>query len=296
MTSPRQPSVRPPAVAGHFYPLDAARCRAEAESFLKLHEASESSRRWIGGIVPHAGWICSGAVAGQTIATLAQQGPVEVVVVFGAVHTPLPLDAAALDSHERWRVPLGESALPRELQQRLAQRGTLFTVDDRFHAREHAVEVNLPLIQLAFPNAAVLPIEVPAIEAAELIGRKTAQTLSEANVRAIYLASSDFTHYGPNYGFTPAGVGPRAMAWAKDNDRRLLDLICGMAADRIVPEAAQRFNACGAGAIAAMLAACRELGAREGKLLTHTTSYETLAQVAPQPPTNAVGYASVVVG
>jgi AmmeMemoRadiSam system protein B len=55
-------------------------------------------------------------------------------------------------------------------------------------------------------------------------------------------------------------------------------------------------SACGGGAIAAMLAACRELGAMEARVLRHASSYETLRDVAPQPATNAVGYAAVVVG
>jgi AmmeMemoRadiSam system protein B len=64
----------------------------------------------------------------------------------------------------------------------------------------------------------------------------------------------------------------------------------------IVPEVRARHSACGAGAIAAMLAASKELGASRATLLRHTNSFETLAQVAPQPPDNAVGYASIVVG
>lgn len=296
MVRPNESSVRPPAVAGRFYPAGAAQCRSLAESYLKPDPAALQQQRWFGGVVPHAGWICSGAIAGQTIATLAAQGPVDVVVVFGAIHTPLPTQCAALDTHQRWALPAGESAVAGELGQSLQHCGNLFVADGRFHSMEHAVEVNVPLLQLAFPGAPILPIEVPAIGAAELIGRKTAQTLAATGLKAVYLASSDFTHYGTNYRFTPAGVGAPAMQWTKDNDRRLLDLITALAADRIVPEVQQHHNACGAGAIAAMLAACREMGASSSRVLRHATSYETLAEVAPQPPTNAVGYASIVVG
>ena len=115
-------------------------------------------------------------------------------------------------------------------------------------------------------------------------------------LRAVFLASSDLTHYGANYGLVPAGTGPAGLQWAADNDRRLLDLIAGMEVERIVPEVRKHLNACGAGAIAAMLAACREMGAAEARLVWHTNSYETLAGVAPQSPDNAVGYAAVVVG
>jgi AmmeMemoRadiSam system protein B len=63
-----------------------------------------------------------------------------------------------------------------------------------------------------------------------------------------------------------------------------------------VQEVKEHSNACGGGAIAAMLGACRELGATHATVLRHTNSYETLADVAPQRPDNSVGYAAVVVG
>jgi AmmeMemoRadiSam system protein B len=115
-------------------------------------------------------------------------------------------------------------------------------------------------------------------------------------LKAVYLASSDFTHYGTNYRFTPAGVGTAAMDWAKKNDQRLLNLIAGMQSERVINEVMEHQNACGAGAIVAMLEACKVAGASGAKILRHATSYETLAEIAPQPPTNAVGYAAVVVG
>lgn len=286
---------RMPAVAGRFYPASATECRRQAESFLEI--APDIDKRWMGGIVPHAGWVCSGAIAGQTIATLArQQGPVDVVVVFGAIHTPVRVSFAALDSHARWMLPGGEAEVPVELQAKLLEVGDSFAVEERLHHDEHAVEVEVPLIQLAFPSAAVLPIETPPIESAEAMGRAVARVIRDANLKAVYLASSDLTHYGPSYGFAPVGVGEEAMLWSKENDRRLLDLVEGMRIEGILSEARQRRSACGPGAIAAMMAACREHGATAGRVLRHATSYETLAEVHPQPPTNAVGYAAVVVG
>lgn len=301
MAKPNDPSARPPAVAGRFYPADAEACRAEAQHYLDLARPTASAEMpgaWTGGIVPHAGWVCSAAIAARTLAAIAATHPnPDVVVVFGAVHTPVRgVDFAALDSHARWSFPTSDISLPQDLQAHLVTKGNLFRVEPRLHAHEHAVEVEVPLIQLAFPNATILPVEVPAIDVAPLIGRKAAQTLARQDVTAVYLASSDLTHYGPGYGYAPVGVGPAAMRWTKDNDRRLLDLALARDPGAIVPESEQRLNACGAGAIAAMLAACNELGATRASLLSHATSYETLRDVAPQPPTNAVGYAALVVG
>jgi len=288
-----------------FYPAEADACRALARSFVESASATMTERvtgaNWIGGIVPHAGWICSGAIAGQTIAALAairRDRPVDVVVVFAAVHSAAPIEVAALDSHSAWTVPGGDSELPEELERRLTESSTnLFRVDERFHRREHAVEVELPLIQVAWPKAQVLPIEVPVIDEAIEIGVATARRIQESGLSAVYLASSDLTHYGPAYEFTVAGDGERALEWAKGNDRRLLTLVTDMRVEQVVPEVRDRMNACGGGAIAAMMAACREHGAKSGDVLRHANSFETLAEVAPRHgPENAVGYASVVIG
>jgi AmmeMemoRadiSam system protein B len=286
-------------MAGRFYPADPDECQRQAMAALhrtKPSPALAGARPWIGGIVPHAGWVCSGAIAGQTIATIARTTRPDVVVVFGAIHTPLPLEGAALDTHARWSVPGGETALPTEVSTRLAETRTYFHVDARFHDREHAVEVELPLLQQAFLGKPVLPIEVAPDDDAPAVGRAVAKVLADLNLSPVFLASSDLTHYGPDYHFTPAGIGAQALDWAMDNDRRVLELVTRLADEYVVPEVHNRFNACGAGAIAAMLAACKAFGATSAEVLRHTNSFEILFPIDPQAPTNAVGYASVVVG
>jgi AmmeMemoRadiSam system protein B len=285
-----------------FYPAEPGACRAAAERFIRTPHAlpapTEGFGEVHGGIVPHAGWVCSGAIAGQTIGALAAaRAHVDVVIVFGAVHTPGDLDVAALSSHDTWREPSEDSVVAEEIEAKLSERGgALFVTDDRFHENEHAVEVELPLIQAAWPGVRIVPIEVPLVDDAETIGRQAAAAVMQTGLSAVYLASSDLTHYGPAYGFTPVGVGESGLAWAKDNDRRVLELVTGLAVQRVVPDVRARMNACGGGAIAAMMAACREAGSTRASVLNHASSYETLRTVAPQPPTNAVGYASVILG
>jgi MEMO1 family protein len=304
VTLPKEPGIRRPAVAGKFYPADPNECRAWAQRY--VDRAAQKSRPIVtageirtprGGVVPHAGWICSGAIAGETIGTLKTGMPdADLIVVFGAIHTGIPTRTAALDSHATWLEPGGESAVVEDVRQGLSEKPESFVVDDRFHLREHAVEVELPLIEVAWPKASILPVEVPlAINAIE-IGRETAKRVMQSNYRVLFLASSDLTHYGPDYGFAPGGIGTHGLAWAKQNDRQLLDRLEKFEIDAIVPEVAMRQSACGGGAIAAMLAACREYGAGSATVLTHASSYETLKDVAPQTPDNAVGYASVIVG
>lgn len=284
-------------MAGRFYPADPAQCRQAAKTYLQRAAVPvEVKRPCIGGLVPHAGWVCSAAIAAQTLAAMVAQSGVDTVVVFGAVHTPLPLQGAALDTHSAWGVPTGSSLVKEELNAKLLEWPQHFRSDPRFHEHEHAVEVELPLIQDAFPGVSILPVEVAPDDSASAIGRETAQAMQKLNLKPIFLASSDLTHYGPDYGFTPAGVGPAALDWAMDNDCRLLDLTLHLSDEQIVPEVRGRFNACGAGAIAAMLAAAKEFGASQAQLISHANSFQTLRNVAPQPPTNAVGYASLVVG
>jgi len=299
-------SVRTPAVAGSFYPGVPAECRATAIAMLNAGVTANrglglgqmpNAPVYAGGIVPHAGWICSGVVAGQTIAAIVAGRPdVDVVVVFGAIHVPLAVDRAMLDTFDRWSEPFGDSIPAGELRRALAASPGSFAADDRFHQREHAVEVELPLLQIAWPQARVLAVQTPPIESAVEIGRQTARAVKAMGLRAVYLASSDMTHYGPNYRFSPWGTGMTALERAKENDRRVLQAVTDMRPEAIVPIVRAEQSACGAGAIAAMMAACQESGATHARLLRHTTSFETLAGLVDQSSDNAVGYAAMVVG
>jgi hypothetical protein len=289
-------------VAGTFYPAQAAQCREAVSQLMTAarQSAGDASRlgesAGIGAIIPHAGWICSGAIAAEGIAALANRRPqVDVVVVFGAIHTPVAVEPSVLDSYGRWAAPGGETSVTTQLREQLAA-GKGFVIDDRFHLHEHAVEVELPLIQSAWPGGKILPIEVPPNPRAVEVGRSAARAVAAAGLSAVYLASSDLTHYGPNYRFTPAGIGPIALQWAMENDRRLLRVVTDMRPENVVPEVLSHGNACGGGAIAAMMAACLEHGGKKAVVLKHTNSYQTLASVAPQPPDNAVGYAAVWIG
>jgi AmmeMemoRadiSam system protein B len=74
----------------------------------------------------------------------------------------------------------------------------------------------------------------------------------------------------------------------------LIDLLLEMDAEHVVERARQEMSACGAGAMAATISACRELGATRGRLLTHTTSAEVMRGIGGRPEEDAVGYAGVI--
>jgi AmmeMemoRadiSam system protein B len=253
--------------------------------------ASEPSAYALGGILPHAGWLYSGNTAGATVAALKGQEP-DTCVVFGAVHVH-GVSHPALSDHSGWKSPLGTVACDMELGKEILRRGMgMIVADGEAHQREHSIEIEVPFLQRNFPRAKLLALMVPAAREAVRVGEIAAEAAGALGRRVLYLGSTDLTHYGPRYGFTPRGIGMEALRWCKEtNDRRMLDLIRELRAEDAVPEAAGHRNACGAGAIAAALAAARSSGATRGEILCHTTSHDVLPEGSP---TDFVGYAAAV--
>jgi len=195
---------------------------------------------------------------------------------------------------ERWRTPLGDVEVDEELADRLMHSAPhgLITHDLKAHQEEHSLEVVVPLVQHYFPKARILPILVPPSDKAVELGVILAGALSKDSRDVAILGSTDLTHYGPRYHFTPHGSGTEGFTWAKSvNDRRFIDLMLAMNAECVIPECADHHNACGPGAVAAALAAVRTMGARRGTLLLHTTSHETAPETSKA---DAVGYAGLV--
>lgn len=304
-------SVRRPAVAGQFYPDSEEACRSEVQACLAaadgmratdspdseaavLRQALRDGRQIaLGGVVPHAGWICSGAVAAEVLAVLCQRRDLDTVVIFGAAHR-LMSKKAVLWAQDAWATPMGEMAIDDQLANAVLAASQEVEEEPDAHRSEHSIEVQLPFIQYLAPSVRLLPILVPHLAPAPAIGLAVAEQARLLDRRVVLVGSTDLTHYGPRYGFTPKGSGPEGLAWAKTrNDPRLLELACRMEADRIVPEAKRRQNACGAGAVAATIAACQRSGATQGVLLRHTTSGEVLKD-RYGPMNDTVGYAGIV--
>ena len=289
-------SQRSPAVAGQFYPASLKQCRAEVAQYLSA--AEPAARRVtpvhpVAGIVPHAGWVCSGAVAAEVIQAVGRDPDIETFVVFGAIHRVRGRQAS-VDPEGSWITPLGEIAIDEELARAVLAASPLLVADAHSHVPEHSIEVQVPFIQYIRPAARLLPILVPPAEGAAEVGRVVAEQVRALGRKAVFLGSTDLTHYGPRYFFTPKGIGAEGLTWARNvSDRRLIDLCLRLAADEIVPEANANHNACGSGAVAATLAVARQCGATESRLCRHTTSAEVLREKLG-PMTDSVGYAGIV--
>jgi len=290
---------RLPVVAGQFYPASENQCRKEVSEYLAALPASPDEQAWIAesapiaGIVPHAGWVCSGAVAGQVIRACAQDEAIETFVVFGAVHL-MTGPQAVVYAEGSWQTPLGETVIDEELASSAVAASPFIVADGSAHSGEHSIEVQLPFLQYVAPSARLLPIMVPPSSTAHQVGQVVAEQARSLGRKAVFLGSTDLTHYGPRYRFTPQGMGPDALRWAKEvNDRRVIDLCLRLAAAEVVGEASQHHNACGGGAIAATLGAARTCGATRARLCQHTTSAEVLRDRLGDMA-DAVGYAGIL--
>jgi AmmeMemoRadiSam system protein B len=195
-----------------------------------------------------------------------------------------------------WQTPLGTVEIDERLADRICSQTNLVQVDAYAHENEHSIEVQIPFIQHLFSQARIVPIVVPPLGNAHEVGQAVARTVQTYEADVLFVGSTDLTHYGPRYQFTPKGIGPDSLRWSKDeNDRRLIDLIVAMRADQIVSEVQTHQNACGAGAIAATVAACGQIGASQAVVLEHTTSAEVLGEQFG-PMGDSVGYAGIVFG
>jgi len=284
---------RPPAVAGLFYPASAAECRA---GILRCRAAAPeripAGRRAVAALAPHAGWAFSGPTMAAALAPLEAEDP-DLVILFGADHHGLRRGRCSVDPSGAWRTPVGDAAVDGEVAAALAA-DPASGVDPapEAHGPEHSIEVLVPFLVAALPGARILPVIVPPGAGGAAAGEAAVRAARRCGRRAVAVGSSDLTHYGERYGFLPRGIGAAAHRWSKEeNDREILDRAAAFDPAGVEASFRRRRNACGPGAMAAVAAAARALGADRAALLRHTTSAEVLGE---EEPDAWVGYAAMV--
>jgi len=288
--------VREPVVAGRFYPATREECLRHIAALLPKAPFEGGPARPVAGIVPHAGWFFSGETALAVLGAISAKRTPKTFVIFGAVHTGGAQRNAVFPSGG-WQTPLGLAQIDERLAGEILARGTGLVADDpQAHEDEHSIEVQVPLIQHLVPEAKIVPISVLPDEKAAAVGRLVGEVIRSLDADAVCLGSTDLTHYGSPYGFTPMGRGEAGVRWMRqENDRRMLDLMCRLDAEAVVAEARTHSNACGPGAVAATLAAARELGAARGHVVQYTTSYDVMRERTGRTDAEAaVGYGGVV--
>ena len=287
--------TRKPIVAGQFYPGQHDSCVNEINEFNDQIPPFESLPDTIvAAIVPHAGWAFSGKLAAMVFSAIKQQhDKVHTFVIFGAAHSYFGQTPAVYPSGS-WITPLGESFIDEELARQLTARNTAVS-DVHAHSSEHSIEVQMPFIQHLFAGAKILPIVVPPSERAVLLGKAVAKIVSQSEKKIVCIGSTDLTHYGPRYGFTPVGTGSDALKWASEvNDKQFIDLAVKLDAERLMTNAAENCNACGPGAAAAAVTVAKELAKTSGMLLAHTTSNKIMAERKSPTSSDCVGYAAII--
>jgi AmmeMemoRadiSam system protein B len=289
--------TRKPVVAGQFYPDSRRSCLADIQRCIESGTLeAELPRSVVAGIVPHAGWTFSGPLAAMVFSAIKRQSHnVATFIICGACHGyfgPRP----AVEDHDQWETPLGNVVVDTNLRDMLV-RDNLVEVEPAAHRREHSIEVQVPFIQFLFPQAKILPILVPPVATPVEFGERLAGRVSTLGSSLVFIGSTDLTHYGPRYGFTPMGAGPEGLRWASEvNDRRFIDLAARLEASELLTGAMDNGNACGPGAAAAVVAAARKAGAAKGYLLAHTNSNEILLKETGTISRESVGYVAIVFG
>jgi AmmeMemoRadiSam system protein B len=241
---------------------------------------AEPVKNSVAGVAPHAGWSFSGSIACQVFQSLTAE--VQTIVVVGG-HLP-PHSGLLAAFEEGYETPLGVVTADLELLELL--REVLSLGEDRF--TDNTVEVQLPLLRHLHPGAKALHLRASPSEEALQLGTELAAAAGRLNRKIAVVGSTDLTHYGDNYGFTPKGTGAQAVRWVKEvNDRRIIEALLAVNPQRAIDLAASDHSACSAGGAAAAARFAELNGTAGGRLLEYRTSYD----LSPSP--FFVGYAGI---
>jgi hypothetical protein len=266
--------IRPPAVAGRFYPDDPDRLRAAVDSLLA--SGQEQKIRARACMVPHAGYVYSGAVAGEVYRRL--EIPARVILL-GPRHFPRGASLAIV-SDGAWQTPLGMAPIDHLLAEKICRAFPLLREDAVAHSTEHSLEVQLPFLQRLVPTFAFVPIVIgPAHwEQLEALGKALAAVITAEHEPILLVASSDMNHY-------------ESDAVTRVKDRKAIDRILTLAPRELFDTVrSEDISMCGYAAATATLVAARELGAARGELVRYATSGEVNGDL-----NEVVGYAGMII-
>ncbi len=274
--------VRTPAVAGMFYPKEKEELKTVIHDCF-LHQfgpgkipPTASDEKIFGVISPHAGYMYSGPVATNSFYSISSQKP-ELVIITGPNHWGLGCNVAVMKEGV-WKTPLGEVEVDTECAIEINKISKDIELDFFSHTRDHSLEVQLPMLQQVYSHKfKILPIILinQDYHTAKKVGSAIAKIAKMK--KTMIIGSSDFTHYEENN-------------FAHKQDSALIEPILDLDLDRfyrILQE--NQVSACGYGAIASTMVACKELGAKGGRLLKYATSGDVTGDKS-----SVVGYASIV--
>ncbi|HKM66435.1 MAG TPA: AmmeMemoRadiSam system protein B [Candidatus Acidoferrum sp.] len=249
--------LRLPAVAGRFYPANPRELTRLVRQFtVEEPEAKKVSARAC--LVPHAGYIYSGGVAGAVFSRIVL--PRKIIVV-GVRHSPPGEDLAIL-SEGAWRTPLGDAPVDADLARRVREACPGLREDEVAHSREHSLEVEIPFLQVLDPGFAFVPVAVGTLRFGELraLGMGFARVIQESAEEILIVTSSDMNHYQDDA--TTRIKDAKAIERMVEVDARGLYDVCRD----------EQISMCGLGPAVAMLTAMKELGVKRGEVVSYATS------------------------
>jgi MEMO1 family protein len=266
--------IRLPAVAGHFYPADPQELSQLVQQFASEDPAQEKIHARA-CLVPHAGYLYSGHVAGAVFSRLILPRK---IVILGVRHYPRG-EALAILSEGAWRTPLGDVRIDEQLALRLCAACPLLREDELAHSREHSLEVELPFLQVLNPEFTFVPVAVGSLRYQELVqvGEALAQVLEESKEEILLVTSSDMNHYESDE--RTRFKDHQAIECMLRANARELFAVCGR----------ESISMCGLGPAVVMLTALGKRGGNKGELVRYATSADVAGDRA-----RVVGYAGMI--
>lgn len=265
--------VRPPAVAGQFYPGRAEVLLRE----IRDYTSTEAEKRpALGCVVPHAGYMYSGHVAGALYGSLKLPNR---YVILCPNHTGMGAPLAIM-SEGAWETPLGQVPIDAELAQSLREKFPLLAEDRLAHQTEHALEVQLPFLQALVKNFQFVPITVGTsrLDALQGLGHAIADVILEQKEPAMVIASSDMNHY-------------ESDSVTRVKDRKAIDQVLALDPEGLhATVQREHITMCGYGPAVVMLTAAKALGATKAELVKYATSGDVSGE-----KDWVVGYAGIAV-
>jgi MEMO1 family protein len=265
--------VRHPAVAGRFYPRYPDDLRAEVQSYLSPPGEAASA---LGCVVPHAGYIYSGRVAGAVYSRLDLPRR---CILMCPNHTGMghPL---AIMSAGAWETPLGRVPVDAPLAYALKEGFPLLGEDAEAHRAEHGAEVQLPFLQTKNPECTFVPIALGTsrYEVLQALGVVIADVVKALAEPVLLIASSDMNHYEND-------------TITRVKDHKAIERILVMDAKGLYDVVMNEdISMCGFGPTVVMLTAARRLGATGTELIKYATSGDVSGD-----RDRVVGYAGIIV-
>ena len=266
--------LRTPAAAGRFYPDDR---RSLEDTLREVTHRSRAPTRALGIVVPHAGYVYSGHVAGEVYSRLELP---DRYIILCPNHTGLGEPLAIMSSGE-WQTPIGNAAVDGELAERLKSIDPELQEDAGAHRLEHALEVQLPFLQfLEQKKIRFVPVTVGTSDLAALkrLGEAMAHAIQQETGHTLIIASSDMNHY-------------ESDSVTRLKDQKAIDRMLELDADGLYEVVhREEISMCGFGPATAMLTATRQLGAIEAQLVKYATSGDIFGERA-----QVVGYAGLII-